>query len=215
MMLRRQTYWLARRAVKASASVDGLIKTYRGAIDELKAEGLDLLAPFERSEAEARAKELVGGGAPKALVRRLMVLRPLTAATDIADMAKKAKWDVLPAARIYQAVGQVFGFDRVRAAGAQLVGRGDAYERLALRRLLEEMMTEQAAVTKAVIGSAGAADAGADAAASRSAVNAWAGQRKDAALGARQTLEDAQSAPGDWTLAKLTIVNAALRGLAG
>ena len=213
MMLRRQTYWLARRAVKASATVEGLIKTYRGAIDELKAEGLDLLAPFERSEAEARAKELVRGGAPKELVRRLMVLRPLTAATDIADMARKAKWDVVPAARIYQAAGQVFGFDRVRAAGGQLVGGGDAYERLALRRLLEELMTEQAAVTKAVIGSAGAA--GADAAAARSAVNAWAGQRKDAARAARQTLEDAQSAPGGWTFAKLTIVNAALRGLAG
>ncbi len=215
MTLRRQTYWLARRAVKASATVDGLIKTYRGAIDELNVAGMDLLAPFERSEAEARAKELVRGGAPKDLVRRLMVLRPLTAATDIADMARKAKWDVLPAFRIYQAAGQVFGFDRVRAAGSELVGAGDTYERLALRRLLEELMTEQAAVTKAVIGSAKAADAGSDAAAARSAVNAWIGKRKDAALIAKRTLDDAQSAAGGWTFAKLTIVNAALRGLAG
>ena len=215
MMLRRQTYWLARRAVNANATVDGLIETYRDVVDELKAEGMGLLAPFERSEAEARAKELVRAGAPKELVRRLMVLRPLTAATDVADMARAARWEVLPAARIYQAVGQAFGFDRVRAAGAKLVSGGDAYERLAVRRLLEELMNEQAAATRAVIGDAAGPKAGADAAAARSTVSAWAGQRKAAAEAASQTLEDAQAAPGGWTLAKLTIVNATLRGLAG
>jgi glutamate dehydrogenase len=214
LTLRRQTYWMARRAVSPNATVEGLIKTYRPVIDELKAVGLELLAPFERAAAEGRAKELVRAGAPKDLVRRLMFLRPMTAATDVADMARKAKWDVLPAARIYQAAGQVFGFDRVRAAAGQLVGGGDAYERLAIRRLLEELMTEQAAVTRAVVGFAAKADAASDAAAARSAVNAWAAQRKGLAQAAKTTLEDAQSAPGGWSFAKLTIVNAALRGLA-
>ena len=215
LMLRRQTYWLARRAVKANAAVDGLIRTYRPVIDELKAAGLELLAPFERSAAEARAKELVRAGAPKDLVRRLMFLRPMTAATDVADMAKKARWGVLPAARIYQAVGQVFGFDRVRAAAGELVGDGDSYERLAVRRLMEELLTEQADATRAVIAFSANADAGADAAAARSAVNGWASLRKDAAQAAKRTLEDAETAPGGWSFAKLTIVNAALRGLAG
>ena len=215
VMLRRQTYWLARRAVKASATVDGLIKTYRGAIDELKGEGMDLLAPFERSVAESRAKELVRGGAPKDLVRRLIVLRPLTAATDIIDMARKAKWGVVPAARVYQATGQVFGFDRVRAAAGSLVGDGDSYQRLAVRRLMEELLTEQAAATRAVVNASDGEAAGADASSARAAVQAWAGKRKDAARIARETLEDAQGAPGGWSFAKLTIVNAALRGLAG
>ena len=215
LMLRRQTYWLARRAVRAGATVQGLIKTYRPAIDALRAEGLDLLAPFERSAAEARAKELVRAGAPKDLVRRLAVLRPLTAATDVADMARKARWEALPAARIYQAVGQVFGFDRIRAAAGELVGAGDSYERLAVRRLLEELLTEQAAATRGVIAAADGPEAGADAAAARTAVQAWTAKRKEAAKIARSTLEDAQAAGGGWSFAKLTIVNAALRALAG
>jgi glutamate dehydrogenase len=144
-----------------------------------------------------------------------MFLRPLTAATDVADMAKTAKWEVLAAARIYQAVGQVFGFDRVRHAGDELVGSGDAYERLAVRRLMEELLTEQAGATRAVIAFSGRAEAGADAAAARGAVNAWAALRKDSARAAKAALEDAQSAPGGWSFAKLTIVNAALRELAG
>jgi glutamate dehydrogenase len=215
IMLRRQTYWLARRAVKASATVDGLIKTYRPAIDELKQEGLELLATYERSEADARAKALIKGGAPKDLVRRLVVLRPLTAATDVVDMARKARWEPAAAARIYQAVGQVFGFDRIRGAAGGLVSGGDSYERLAVRRLIEELLTQQAAATKAVISFSGSRDAGADAASARAAVQAWAALRKDAARTAKSTLEDAQSAPGGWSFAKLTIVTSALRGLAG
>ena len=214
VMLRRQTYWLARRAVRAGATVEGLIKTYRQSIDLMKAEGLDLLAPFERSSAEARAKELVRAGAPKDLALRLAVLRPLTAATDVADMAKKARWDVLPAARIYHAAGQVFGFDRVRAAAGELSG-GDAYDRMAVRRLMEELLTEQAAATRAVVGFAKGPEAGADATSARTAVQAWGGAvRKDAVKTARRTLDAAQAAPGGWSFAKLTIVNAALRALA-
>lgn len=212
-MLRRQTYWMARRAVGPKATVQSLIAAYRPVIDELKAVGLELLAPFERAQAEARSKELEGAGAPKDLVRRLLFLKPMTAATDVADMARKAKWDVVPAARIYQAVGEVFGFDQIRAAASDL-GGGDAYERLAIRRLLEELLTEQAEATRAVVGFAKAADAGADANAARAAVDAWAGQRKDAAESAKKILEDVQSALGGWSFAKLTIVNAALRGLA-
>ena len=214
LMLRRQTYWLARRAVRSSATVAGLIRTYRPVIDELKAEGLELLAPFERAAAGSRAKELVRAGAPKDLVRRLVFLRPMTAATDVADMATKAQWGVVPAARIYQAVGQVFGFDRVRAAAGELAGDGDSYERLAVRRLMEDLLTEQADATRGIIGFSGGEAAGADAAAARAAVGAWAAQRKDAAQAARRTLEDAESAAGGWSFAKLTIVNAALRGLA-
>ena len=215
IMLRRQTYWLARRAVKAGATVDGLIKTYRPAIDELKQEGLELLATYERSEADARAKALIKGGAPKELVGRLVVLRPLTAATDVVDMARKAKWEPAAAARVYQAVGQVFGFDRIRGAAGGLVSDGDSYERLAVRRLIEELLTQQAVATRAVIAFSGSRDAGADAASARSAVQAWAALRKDAARTAKATLEDAQSAPGGWSFAKLTIVTSALRGLAG
>ncbi len=66
-----------------------------------------------------------------------------------------------------------------------------------------------------MIGFSGSRDAGADAATARAAVQAWAALRKDAARTARRTLEDAQSAPGGWSFAKLTIVSAALRGLAG
>ena len=83
-----------------------------------------------------------------------------------------------------------------------------------MRRLIEELLNEQAAATRAVISFAKGSAAGADGASARAAVQAWAAERKDAAKAAKLTLEDAQAAPGGWSFAKLTIVNAALRGLA-
>ena len=213
VLLRGQTYWLARRAARAGASVEALIAAYREPVDAIRAEGLELLAPFERSAAEARAKTLIRSGAPKDLVRLVAVLRPLTPATDIVDMAAAAGWDALAVARVYQAAGAAFGFDRVRAAANSLFG-GDFYERLAMRRLIEELLAVQAAVTREVIAPAKGPAAGADAAAAKSTVQAWTQGRRERAVAARKTLEDVEAAPGGWTFAKLTIVNAALGTLA-
>ncbi len=80
---------------------------------------------------------------------------------------------------------------------------------------MEELLTEQAAATRAVVGFAKGPEAGADATSARTAVQAWGGAvRKDAVKTARRTLDAAQAAPGGWSFAKLTIVNAALRALA-
>jgi NAD-specific glutamate dehydrogenase len=46
------------------------------------------------------------------------VLRPLTATTDIADLAKKSKRMAPPPAGIYHQTGGALGFDRLRAAAA-------------------------------------------------------------------------------------------------
>ncbi len=213
-LLRRQTFWLARRAARGSATVAGLIQAYRPAVDALRDAGLDLLSPFERSAADARAKALIRAGAPKDLVRRLVMLRPLTPASDIADMARKARWAPLAVARIHHAVGAAFGFDRVRAAAGSLVEGADPYELMAVRRLIEDLLAEQAAATRAVIAFSGNADAGADPASAKSAVQSWAALRRDQVKAARRTLEEIEAAAGGWSFAKLTIVNAALAALA-
>ena len=214
LLLRRQTYWLARRVIAArGATIEGLIKTYRPAVDALRAEGMSLLAPFERGAADDRAGELTTNGAPEPLARKISALRALMSASDIVDMARKARWDTATAARIHQAVGQTFGFDRVRAAAGSLAG-GDSYERMAVRRLIEELLAEQTAAARAVIAFSGSEQAGASAEAAHAAVQSWSRLHREQADAALKTLEDIDSAPGGWTFAKLTIVAAALGALA-
>ena len=214
-MLRRQTFWLARRSTHGDAtsrSVEAMIKAYRPAADALRAGGLAVLAPFERSFAESRVKELAKAGAPKALAESLAVLGPLMTVSNLADMAKSSRWDVSGVARIYQAVGAALALDRMRAAAGSLAS-GDHYDRMAVRRLIEDLLGEQLALTRAVIDFSGAPQAGGHPASAKAAVQAWSAMRRDHVKAALQTIDEIEASPGGWTFAKLTIVNAALSAL--
>jgi glutamate dehydrogenase len=213
LLLRRQTFWLARRATRHGETVEGLIKAYQPMADALREEGAHLLSPFERAHVEARVKSLVEAHAPRELAKSIAGMRPLMAASNVADIAKASKWDPIAAARLYHATGAVFGFDRLRAAAGSLSSR-DPFERMAVRRLIEEMLTEQADLTRAVIASAKSKEAGADFGQAQAAVEAWTEKHKERADVARSALAEIEAAAGGWSFAKLTIVNSALGALA-
>ncbi|HZZ87929.1 MAG TPA: hypothetical protein VFE13_06290, partial [Caulobacteraceae bacterium] len=130
----------------------------------------------------------------------------------LADLAREQSWPVDAAARLYHQIGGSFAFDRLRAAAGSRTA-GDAYERLAVRRLIEDMLEEQASLTRAVMAYAGRPEAGEDAAAAKSTVAAWSSLNGDAVRTARSTIADIEKEGGGWSFAKLTIANAALRAL--
>ena len=91
-----------------------------------------------------------------------------------------------------------------------------------MRRLIEDMLDEQAALAGAVMangarseGAAGVTltDAEDPAASAKRALLAWSSDRGDAIRAAKRTLEEIERAPGGWSFAKLTLANSALRGL--
>jgi glutamate dehydrogenase len=115
---------------------------------------------------------------------------------------------------VYHKVGGVFGFDKLRAAAASRAGGGDSYERLAVRRLIEDMVTEQASLAGTIMQACGAPAEGDKADRAAQAVSAWSADRAETVRAVRRTIEEIERAPGAWTFAKLTIANAALRELA-
>jgi glutamate dehydrogenase len=211
-VLRRQTFWLARGVGRTDATVQGLIEAYRAPADALQGLGAEPLSDFETAEVERRSKRFVKLGAPEGLAHEVAVLRPLTATTDIADLARSTGRPVESVARIYHQTGAAFGFDRLRAA-ASAVARGDHFERLAVRRLIEDMLAEQSALTTAVTAQA-PADAGESNEAALAAVEAWIAGREAQARRALKNVEEVEASGGGWSFAKLTIANAALRELA-
>jgi glutamate dehydrogenase len=212
VVLRRQSFWLARRAARGEASVQALIDAYRPAADTLRAEGLSLLSDFERGAAQRRADAFTNAGAPHDLALAVAMLRPLTATSDVADLAKRVNWPVDAAARLYHQIGAAFDFDRLRGAVGSL-SSADYYERLAVRRLIEDFLTEQAALTRAVA-KASSPGAGASVKAAQTAIRDWVGERSKAVDLARRTVDEIEQSGSGWTFAKLTIANAALRELA-
>jgi glutamate dehydrogenase len=212
-ILRGQTFWLARRAARDGATVNGLISAYQPAVDKLKTLVPAVLSPFEQKAAVRRAAGWIKAGAPKDVAHSVALLRPLTVAETLTDLAASSSWSLEAVARVYHHIGGMFGFDKLRAAAGSRTG-GDTYERLAVRRLIEDMLSEQAAVTGAVMAFAGRPQDGDGSERAKAAVSSWSSLRAEAVRGMRRTLEDIEKAPGGWTFAKLTIANAALRELA-
>jgi glutamate dehydrogenase len=204
-VLRGQTFWLTRHAMTDKDRVLKLIDAYRPAADALLAEGASLLSPFEQRVVAARAQTFIDAGAPRHLAEAVAGLRPLTATTDIADLSKAARWGVIPTARLYHAVGETFGFDRLRAAAASIGGR-DPYERQAVRELILEMVAEQTARVRAVMALAKKPIADVE-----GAIAGWAEPRKAAVQRAKSVIDEIDRAADGWSFAKLTIANAALK----
>ena len=211
-LIRSQTFWMARRA-KTGESVQALVDRYKPATAELAALSPAILSPFEQKAVARRAKAFAADGAPEALATAVAALQPLTTAADLVDLAASMNWPAAAAACLYYQVGAAFSFDKLRAAAGEKRG-GDHYERMAVRRLIEDMLVEQTQVTRAVMTYAASPQAGETPEQAAATVKSWAAMHSGPGRAVRRTVEEIEAAGGGWTFAKLTIVNAALRELA-
>ncbi|MDB5417288.1 MAG: NAD-specific glutamate dehydrogenase protein [Phenylobacterium sp.] len=211
--LRGATFWLARRAARENLDVAALTERYAPGFKRLSGLMPGVASAVEQDAIADRAKQLVAAGAPERCAEQAAILQSLTTAADLVDLAEASSWPLPAVTRLYHQAGAAFAFDRLRAAAAGF-SVGDNFERTALRRLLEDLLAEQAALTQAIMAFSGSAQAGEDAAHAAKAVAAWASLRHDKAEAARRTVAEIDQAGGPWTFAKLTIANAALRELA-
>jgi glutamate dehydrogenase len=227
-VLRAATYWLSRRAshkgaapflgraikrtgaARAHSPVHQLIDAYGPTFAALFKAGPGMLSSVQQAAADALTKRFIAAGAPKALAQAVSLRRPLIAATDIGDLASLTDRPVEAVARVYHQVGAAFAFDQLRAAASALP-IGDEFERLARRRLVEDMLQEQLALTRAILKDARQIRSVADA---ERLVADWTGAHQAKAEAVRATIQAIESAAEPWTFAKLTIVNAELREMA-
>jgi glutamate dehydrogenase len=216
-LLRAQTFWMARRAGALSlkgaakgAGVGRLLATYGPATEILRAAGSAILSPLDQKAIAQAAKGFVRAGAPEDLAEAIAALRGLTNTADLIDLAETSSWPVEAVARLHHQTGARFGFDRMRAAAAGLKN-ADPFERLALRRLVEDMLVEQTALTRAIMRFAGGAQAAED---PKATLAAWSALHADQVRMIAQALGNVEKAAGGWSFAKLTIANAALREIA-
>ncbi|HLI67652.1 MAG TPA: NAD-glutamate dehydrogenase [Caulobacteraceae bacterium] len=218
-LLRAQTYWLARRASRPSAEAEGggasvkaLIDAYQPAMDELRKAGGAILSAFEQRMVARRIKSFRKSGAPNTIASELALMGLLTTACDLADLATAAGWPVRRAAVLYHQTGAAFGFDRLRAAAGSLKA-ADGFERLAVRRLVEDLVAEQTALTRVLMGFAGSPEGAETPQAARGVVRGWSALNAGGARTCEAALRSVETAPGAWSFAKLTIAAAALREL--
>jgi len=218
-LVRRESYWLARRFGTNIKELDAFIATYKDGIAGLCVDTTSLISPFEQERITNRIARFEKDGAPSELARDIAMLRPLISATDVLDLATKENWPVLPVAALYHAFGDQFRFDRLRCAAGQL-DTDQRWDRLAVRRLIEDLYSAQRGLTCSAIthaiqnGNVPSSKEGApDRAWAQDIVQAWKDANGALAIKTMNTFDELD-ATGEWTLAKLAIANTQMSELA-
>jgi len=153
-------------------------------------------------------------GAPKDIAHSVALARPLALVADLADLASRQAWPIEHAAFVFNRVGGAFGFDRLRAAAAARPP-ADTYERQAVRRLIEDMLSEQVTLASAIMTFTGHPARDEPPEKAVSAVGAWSSAHAEPVRSTKRLVDEVEKAPGGWNFPKLTVANAALRELAG
>ena len=212
--LRRIVAYLARRAgpTGQALAIGPTIAQYQAAVDAQLAEADACLTARELEGCATRQAAFVKAGAPADLAHDAALLPVMMAALDVADLAAKSGWPVRAAAQLYRAVGAAFGLDRLRGAAAEFK-LTEHWDRLAVRRAVEEIYEDQRALAEAAIAATGQAPAGSDKAWAEAAARGWIDSLGSQATLARSTFAELDG-QGSWTFAKLMIAAAEFNGLA-
>jgi glutamate dehydrogenase len=213
--LRRTTMYLARNGGfdrATPASVLDIVKMYREPVHAQRGAIRNELSAVERARFDGRLAALIEIGAPPELAADVALLAPWTTALDVADLARRTGWPILPASLLHCAVGAAFGLDALReAAGALTLEQH--WDRLVIRRAAEDFAETQLNLAEGAAAALGLPPAGADAAWAREAAQQWMEQLGQSAQRARAAFEELSS-QGQWTFAKIMLIAAELNALA-
>ncbi|GAM96743.1 NAD-specific glutamate dehydrogenase [alpha proteobacterium U9-1i] len=212
--LKRLCSYLARHAFDGDAppSIEEVVASYGEAAKVHRTQLWEQLDEAERARVEKRRAALVKAGAPEDVARDAALLLPLTTALDIADLARGSGWPVQPSAYLYGEIGAQFGLDALRAAAGGLT-LTEHWDRLVVRRAVEDFYANQLALAGAAARAIGAPPKDATAQWADTAVREWfiaLGAPAQRARGAFDELD----AQGSWSFAKLMIAAAEMSALA-
>jgi glutamate dehydrogenase len=199
LLLDRVVWFL--RNVDLSKGLASIVEQYRDGIAAVEG-ALETALPDEAAAARnASVAELSNAGVPNALARRLANLPALASATDIVQVAARAKQDIAEVTAIYFAAEAFFRLDRI-AGAARAIKVDDYFDRLVLERALDSIGDAERRLTAAMAGN-GAAGA--------PAVEAWVALRQAEVERIRAAVHEI--ANSGLTLSKLSVAASLLGDL--
>ncbi len=206
--MRRQVSWFLRYR-PMNLNIGPAIEAYRGPVLRLATGLEDMLSPFEADHFEAAMDLGRRDGLEEPMVRPLALLDPLSSATDIIDVAKRWSWSPEEAGVAYFTIGSALHLDQLRMA-AKTLSPSEHWERLAIKRALEDLFRQQRVLTNAAIGSS--VEQGMDQTDGQSVAALWLdGNRRD--ITRVNALLNDLTASGPLTGAKLSLAGSQIRDL--
>ena len=201
-LLRRLGLWFMLQL--PSAPIAGTIETYKSGFSALKGRFSGLISPLEKRIVEPRIAELQASGMPMDIAEDSAILPLLSAVPEIIMLAETRRMSVETAAQIFYAVGAITGLDRLRGLASR-IATSDHWDRLALRRMVDDLYSAQRLISCEAVTNANVTDA--------SAVEDWRNLRRDDIERTQNFLSELERT-GDATIAKLSLANSQIQKLA-
>jgi len=210
-ILRRLGLWFLAN-VPANADLAPTIALYRAGVESLRGTFSSLISPFEAQDTEQRIAQLQRAGAPLDVAEDVAVLPLMGSAPEIAQVARAHGLSIDLVAGAYFAMGSTVGIDRLRNLAGRIMAK-EHWDRLAIRRIADDLFTGQRALTAEALAALDAGKAKGNRADGMAAVEAWAKKHGEPLARAKAFL-DALERSGDLSIAKLTLANSQIRELA-
>jgi len=210
-LLRRLGLWFIVH-FPATASTTETVETYARAFAGLKGRFAGLISPLETVAIEARIATFKQEGVPLDIAEDAGILPLLGAAPEIVLLSEQTGIPADTAASAYFAAGSTLALERLRALAGQ-IATADHWDRLALRRTVDDLYSAQRMLAAAALeGSPGVSKLSArgDGAA---AVATWAKTREDDIGRTVKFLADLGHS-GEPSIAKLALANSQIQKLA-
>jgi glutamate dehydrogenase len=192
--------WFLRNVELARGLAD-IVEHYRAGIASIEAVLANVLTREAQIVQATRAAELVAGGVPEQLARRIASLPALAAATDIVLVADRTEKPVAEVAATFFAAGAYFQLDRI-AHAARGIKLTDYFDQLALDRALGSIAEAERRLTAEMVGNGIAGPA---------AVEQWIAAHAGEVERIRATVHDI--AASGLTLSKLSVAASLLGDL--
>jgi len=170
-----------------------------------------LVSPYEAQGTEERIAELQKSGVPLDIAEDVAVLPLLAGAPEIVLLAELRKLPIDLVAGAYFALGAVIGLDRLRGLSQRIAG-GEHWDRLAVRRIVDDLYAGQRGLTADALKSADQSEG--DRAAGAALAKAWADAHADTLARTKSFLGELERT-GDLSIAKLTLANSQIHELVG
>ena len=203
-LLRRLGLWFIVQL--PAGDMNETVRTYGAGFAALKGRFSALVSPLEAEAVETRIAALKAVGVPPDVADDVAILPLLGAVPEIVLLAETRGVAPQEAARVYFAMGALVGLDRLRALAGRIV-TADHWDRLALRRIIDDLYSAQRLLAGDALLRAARLPAGTD------AMEAWAKLRSQEIERTASFLSELAEG-GDASIAKLALANSQVQKLA-
>jgi glutamate dehydrogenase len=204
--MQRATLWALRNA--GTGPIAAAIEASGGAVKALRGTFASLVSPAEAKEIETQIAAYTAAKVPLDVAEDVSVLASAATVPDIARLARAGNADLDFVAGAFFATGRLLGIDRLRLV-AEKMRPGEHWDRLAVRRIADDLLNFQRTLTARAI-------AGSEALKGRTegakAVSAW-GEANAPAIEKLTTLLDELERLGAYNVARLTLAASQIRDL--